>query len=68
MPEECTAKNMLVKIADAVFNMRPLNYKQGASFEAPYIHSFILIFCCLFRLGSSLRALFKLYLRHIPYS
>lgn len=38
MSEECTAKNMLVKIADVVFNMRPLNYKQGASFEAPYIH------------------------------
>ena len=36
MSEEYTANNMLVKIADAVFNMRPLNYKQGASFEAPF--------------------------------
>lgn len=46
MSEECTAKNMLVKIADAVFNMRPLNYKQGASFEAPYIHSFLFSVVC----------------------
>lgn len=44
MSEECTAKNMLVKIADAVFNMRPLNYKQGASFEAlTFIHSYFLL-------------------------
>ena len=57
MSEECTAKNMLVKIADAVFNMRSLNYKQGASFEAPYIHSFLFSVVCSGSVAPSARFL-----------
>lgn len=44
MSEECTAKNMLVKIADVVFNMRPLNYKQGPLLKPlTFIHSYFLL-------------------------
>lgn len=44
MSEECTAKKMLVKIADAVFNMRPLNISKGPLLKPlTFIHSCFLL-------------------------
>ena len=44
MSEEYTAKNMLVKIADAVFNMCPLNISKGPLLKPlTFIHFYFLL-------------------------